>query len=334
MSATTRFAVVGCGAIANAHVAAIRGNEKTQLAGGVDPQEDARKKAAESWECPVFSSIEDMLRETEVDAAVVCAPPVYHRELTEKLLGAGIDVLCEKPLAPTLVDAKAMVDHAERMGRLLAVSSKFRYVADLHEARKLIQNGRIGEPVYGEVTFCAPVPVAGRWPVQPAISGGGVVMDNACHAFDVLAVGLDDPISSVGAAFGPRSVTPEVEDTAEIQFRTEGGTLGRLALSWTYFTKDLDFFLVQGTKGTLRVGWTGGHVRPHGEREWESFGGGYDKNAAFNNLLEDFLDQARNGRHPDRMTSALKAVELIESIYTAENAGQWLEVGKSPLTPL
>jgi predicted dehydrogenase len=329
-----KFAIVGCGAIADAHATAIRANEKTELVAGADPDEGARQKASEAWERPVFSSIDDMLSETEVDSAVVCAPPVFHRELTEKLLDAGIDVLCEKPLAPSLVDAKAMVEHAERSGRLLMVSSKFRYVDDLNEARKLIHEGKIGVPVYGEVTFCAPVPVAGRWPVQPSISGGGVVMDNACHAFDVLAAALDDPILSVGAAFGHRSVAPEVEDTAEVQFRTEGGTLGRLALSWTYFTKDLDFFLVQGTEGTLRVAWTGGVVRRHGDREWESFGKGYNKLGAFNGLIEDFVDQTRNGRRPDGIAHAIEAVELIENIYKAEESGYWQEVGKTPLAPL
>jgi predicted dehydrogenase len=332
MSTPVRFAIVGCGAIADAHATAIRSNDHTDLVAAVDPDESARQKAAEAWECPAFPSVDDLLRETEVDAACVCAPPAFHRGLTQQLLDAGVDVLCEKPLAPSLADAQAMVEHAERSGRVLMVSSKFRYVDDLHEAGELIRQGRIGEPIYGEVTFCAQVPVAGRWPVRPAISGGGVVMDNACHALDVLAEVLDEPISNVQAAFGPRTVSPDVEDTAEIQFRTESGTLGRLALSWTYFSKDLDYLMIQGTKGGIRVAWTGGLVRSHGEREWNSFGPGYDKRAAFDGLIGDFVEYARSGRTPESIADAVRAVELIESIYTAEGTGHWQDVGAAPLT--
>jgi predicted dehydrogenase len=330
VSEPLRCALVGCGAIADAHVEAIRRNPATRLVAGVDPATQARERAGTAWGCPTFSSVEEMLHETDVDAAWVCAPPALHRRLAGELLAAGIHVLCEKPLATTLADAEAMVADARTHGRLLLVSAKFRFAADLLEARRLIDAGAIGEPVYYEVTFCARVPMAGRWNVRPELSGGGVVMDNAPHALDVLGTVLDSDIVRVRAAFSRPTIAPEVEDTAELQLQTERGTLARVALSWTYFTKDLDYLMVQGTEGALRVAWTGGLRRRHGERDWTPFGHGYNKHAAFGQQLDAVLALVRGERDASPFGDPVRAVSLIEEAYRAEREGGWRATRVTP----
>lgn len=321
-----RFAIVGCGAIAEAHVAAIRLHSATRLVAGVDPAQGARERARATWGCPTFSSIAEMLRETDVDAACLCAPPALHRRVAGELLQAGIHVLCEKPLAPTVEDAAAIAAAARTSSRVLVVSSKFRFVDDLVEARRLIEAGAIGRPVYYEVTFCARVAMGGRWNLRPEVAGGGVLMDNGCHAVDVLATVLDSPIARLTAAFSSRVLAPEVEDTAELQFQTERGTLGRIALSWTYFAKDLDYLAVQGTEGALRVSWTGGLTRPHGERDWTRFGRGYDKHAAFGQQLEAFVTAVRDGRLPPGFGDAVGTIALIQQAYRAERERSWRDI--------
>ena len=323
MSVPLRWAIVGCGTIADVHVAAIRRNSATRLVAGVDPVAAARERAGAAWGCPTFCSVDEMLRETEVDAACVCAPPAVHRRVAGDLLAAGVHVLCEKPLATTVADAEAMVADARRHGRVLAVSAKFRFVEDLLAARELIAAGAIGEPVCYEVTFCARVPMAGRWNVRPELSGGGVIMDNAPHALDVLAAVLDSEIVRVRAAFSRAAVAAAVEDTAELQFQTKRGTVGRVALSWTYFTKDLDYLMVQGTEGGLRVTWTGGLVRRHGERDWTPFGVGYDKHAAFGRQLEAFVALVRGDGNEAPFGDPVRAVALIEGAYRSGRDGGW-----------
>ena len=279
--AQTRVAIVGCGGIAKSHAAAIGELEDLELAAVVDTDPAALAAAEEAWHAPGYGSVGELLSGPTIDVACICTPPATHRALAEEFLGAGVDVLCEKPLATSVEDAEAMILAAERAGRKLAVSDKFRHVADLVEAGRRIEAGEIGRPMHYAVSFCAPVDVRGRWPSDPALSGGGVLMDNGPHAFDVLSHVLDAPIAEVKAVLGEPVLAPPVEDTAELLFRTESGTTGRIELSWAYFTKDLDYLVVQGTEGTIRVGWTGGQIRKHGEREWTSFGSGYDKKAAF-----------------------------------------------------
>jgi predicted dehydrogenase len=307
--------------IADAHATAIQASGEAELVSVADPAPDARRAAQERWGCSAYESVEQMLREVEIDAACVCAPPALHRPLTEQLLHAGVHVLCEKPLAVSGQDAGAMVDLAEERQLTLAVSSKFRFVPDLSEACRLIQAGTIGQPISCGVTLCARIPIK-HWNQRRDLAGGGVVMDNGPHAYDIVTVALGQSPIVTSAVFAPRVLSPEVEDTAEILFRTDGGAIGRIALSWTYFTKDLDYLVVQGRKGTLRIGWAGSGVRLHGKTDWTPFGSGYRKAEAFRSQLAAFLSTASNARPaaaPPEMTAAL---DFVERVYEAERFGR------------
>jgi predicted dehydrogenase len=312
VTGSRRVAIVGYGAIASAHAAAIDGLPNLELVAVVDNDAAAVARAVSDLGVPGFATVAEMIDAGQVDAACVCTPPATHKQLTESLLTAGLDVLCEKPLATSTTDALAMIDHAARAGRTLAVSDKFRRVADLAEAGVKLRAGEIGIPLHYAVTFCAPVDVRGRWPSDPNLSGGGVLMDNGPHAFDVLSHVLDAPIARLSAVFATPVLAPPVEDSATVLLQTEKGSTGRIELSWVYFSKDLDYLVVQGTEGTIRVGWTGGQLRRHGEREWTAFGTGYGKGAAFRGVWEAFL---QGDSAAGLSTQRASALEWIETAY-------------------
>ena len=324
---TARFGIVGYGNIAAAHATAIHSSGAAELIAVADPDQRARQAAHERWGCSTYESVGRMLRDAKIDAACVCAPPILHRPLTEQLLTAGVHVLCEKPLSVTGDDARAMVDLAEERQLVIAVSSKFRHVADLVQARRQIDEGAIGRPIFYEVTLCALVPLATRWNCRRVQSGGGVVMDNGTHAYDILTAVLGETPLVTSAIFGIRTINPDVEDTAEILFRTNGDIIGRIALSWTYFTKDLDYLQVQGTKGTLRVGWSASAVRVHGSTDWTPFGSGYNKEEAFGSQLAAFL--SRMSRPQRASTEVIGALDFVERTYEVERLGRRVTSGES-----
>jgi predicted dehydrogenase len=309
-------AIVGCGAIAKSHAAAIEELDGLELAAVVDTDPQALALAESEFGARGYASVEALLAEAGryggIEAACVCTPPASHRSIAEALFGSAVDVLSEKPLATSIADARAMLESAGRAGRSLHVSDKFRHVADLVEAGERLRAGEIGDPMHYAVSFCAPVDVRGRWPSDPARSGGGVLMDNGPHAFDVLSHVLDAPIEDLSAVFGEPKLAPPVEDTAQLMFRTESGTTGRIELSWIYFTKDLDYLVVQGEEGTIRVGWTGGQLRRHGDREWTAFGSGYNKGAAFRGVWSTFLGGASESK---RAVEGVSALDWIASAY-------------------
>lgn len=316
MPDSIRMAIVGCGAIAQSHAEAILASDSVELVGACDLDEAARERAAARWDCTVASSIGELVDRTAPDAVCLCTPPSHHRVGTESLLEAGLHILCEKPVATASADVSTMLDAARRAGRVLMTSAKFRYVDDLVEAGELLRDGAVGEPRIFEVAFCSPVPMADRWNSDPALSGGGVVMDNAYHALDVLWHVSKSPITWLTAAFpGPTTPGLDVEDVAEILFRTTAGRAGRISLSWSHWTRDLDYLIVHGSEGSLRVGWTGGHVRRNDERTWTSFGKGYDKGASFLAQLEVFVERIRHPgqTHGDPLVNA----RFVEAVYAA-----------------
>lgn len=309
-------ALVGCGTIARAHAKAIAAEPELRLSALVDSDRVALARAEQELEAPGFDSVDGLLADGTVDLACVCTPPASHRPLAERLLHGGVDVLCEKPLSITVADARAMIRTAEAEERRLAVSDKFRHVSDLQQAGRLLRDGAIGAPVSFAVTFCAPVDVRHRWPSKPDLSGGGVLMDNGPHAFDVLSHVLDDPVEHVAAIFGRPVLAPPVEDSVVLTFRTASGQLGRIELSWLYYTRDLDYLVVQGSEGTLCVGWTGGRLRRHGVRQWTRFGSGYDKLEAFRGLWRSVSSDTPGRRPP----SAVEALELIGRAYRSADS--------------
>lgn len=146
-------------------------------------------------------------------------------------------------------------------------------------------------------------------------------MDNGPHVYDIIAEVLGQAPVVLAAVFAPRTLSPEVEDTAEILFRTDRGPVGRIALSWTYFTKDHDFFIIQGTKGTLRVGWTGSCMRLHGTTDWIPFGSGYRKAEAYRGQLAALLSTLTNPGRAETSVEAIRALEFVERIYEVERLG-------------
>lgn len=317
---TIRFGIVGYGDGAAACASAIRssGSEVVAVV-GLDP---ASHSTQQEWGCSSFAGVREMLAGTRLDAAWVCASLPTQRKLVEQLLAAGVHVLCDKPLSVRSEDARAIVALAEEKHLVLAFSSKFRHAPDLQLARHHIDEGAIGRPISCEVTLCGRVPLAGR-------GGSGVVMVNGSDAYDILTVVLGEAPIVSSVLFGARTLNSELEDTAEIHFHTSSKVMGRIALSRTYDAKDLDYLVVHGTEGTLRVGWSGGALRAHGAREWTPFGSGYDNAAALARQVAALLSSFSRSRHTQTHDAIIGALEFVERVYEVERFGRGLLSGES-----
>jgi predicted dehydrogenase len=257
-------------------------------------------------------------------AAVICTPPATHAPIAATLLAAGVDVLCEKPLALDAGEAAAMLGAAARGRALLMMASKFRYVEDVIKAKSMIEGGLLGEVVLFENVFCGRVDMRSRWNAQRAIAGGGVLADNGTHSVDIARY-LLGPIVAVQAQAGRSVQGLEVEDSALLQFRTAAGAMGSVQLSWS-IAKQGDYLAVHGTEGALSVGWQASRYQ-QGDKPWVAFGDGYQKVAAMRGQMRNFLD-ARAGRVRPIITAAdaLESVRVIEAGYRSLGVDKWVAV--------
>lgn len=330
-----RFGLVGAGGVAQAYSQAFETKGTARLVAVADARPDAARALTERLaDCRSYDSYETMADETELDAVVVCTPPVTHEEICLSFLRRKIHVLCEKPLSLNVESARRMLDAAERKGVLLTMASKFRYVEDVVRARSLIESGVIGEVVLFENVFTSHVDMASRWNSRPEISGGGVLIDNGTHSVDLTRYFLG-PLSEVQVVEGKRSQGLSVEETVRMTVRSVEGVLGAIDLSWS-IDKELDSYVnIYGSHGTVRVGWRESKYRQASKRDWVVFGAGYNKVQAFSRQLENF-SRAIIGNEPLRVTAvdALASVEVIEAAYAALRQHQWTEVSRSAISPV
>jgi predicted dehydrogenase len=120
----------------------------------------------------------------------------------------------------------------------------------------------------------------------------------------------------------------EVEDTARLHFRTAGGVMGAIDLSWS-INKDTEAYVsVFGLEGTLIVGWKGSRYRQDGSPNWVKFGQGYDKVRCLAKQAENFVATLRGTQLPlITPEDALASVQVIEAAYASTARDHWQPVG-------
>lgn len=321
-----RFGMVGAGAIAQSYVQAFENNKFADLVAVADIREDAAAALANAADCKSYSDYEELLADTPIDAAIVCTPPVTHPEICVGLLDKGVHVLCEKPLAVSSKDAAAMLAAAERSGNLFTMASKFRFVEDVVKAKSIVESGILGELILLENTFTGYVDMTNRWNSDPAISGGGVLIDNGTHSVDLLRYFLG-PLAQIQAVEGKRTQKIEVEDTVRLFVRTEDDVMGSIDLSWSINKQLPRYVSIYGTQGTVIVGWQESKYRRSTDQSWIQFGNGYDKVQAFRGQIENFAATIQG--HETLVLNpndAMASVLVIESAYEALRSNVWVPI--------
>jgi len=322
-----RFGMVGAGGIAQAYVAAFSNSTSGELVAVADTRLPAAQAIAETLSCKAFDNHDTMCDEMEVDAIIVCTPPVSHPDITTSIMKRGLHVLCEKPLAISVDDAHSMIEQAEESGVIFTMASKFRYVEDMGKIKSIIESGVLGEVILVENVFTANVDMRNRWNSNPEISGGGVLIDNGTHSVDIMRY-LLGPLAEIQVVEGRRIQDIPVEDTVRVFVRAQSGAIGSIDLSWSLKKEQPYFISVYGSHGTALVGWGESKYKRSSDTEWTIVGEGYDKVQAFGSQIDNLAGAIR-GEQELLVTSAdaLASVEVIETAYASLNNANWHTVG-------
>jgi UDP-N-acetyl-2-amino-2-deoxyglucuronate dehydrogenase len=230
---TLRYGLIGAGVASQMHLDAIAVREDVELVGIASLNKEAAEARAREHGCRAFGASDELLAEG-LDVVVVATPHTSHAELTIAAFETGAHVLCEKPLAPEVRDADAMVAAAERARRLLGVSFQQRFRPVIAAARKLIDDGRLGslvrvsivDPLYRPNAYYRAADWRGTWRGE----GGGVLLNQASHTLDLLCHLAGPPVSVRGVA-QRRAQPMEAEDTATALLSYAGGAVGTFVAS-------------------------------------------------------------------------------------------------------
>ncbi len=323
---TTHIGIIGLGRAGQTHLDALRTLPGVQVAAVCDPSPAARQRAVEAG-VPAFETLDGLLGGPALDGVIVCTPPSDHAATSRRCLTEGVHVLCEKPLALTTWDALTMLQAANRTRRTMLVASKFRHVPEVQLLAALLASGEMGEPVSFEISFCSPVDMRERWNVQPALSGGGVIVDNGCHALDIVSY-LFGNIRRVHATRLRRLQAIEVEDSATLQVWAGDGVVGKIDVSWSLPAARESYLVVHGSRASAEVGWKGAVLRRPGSPE-RVIGGAYDKLAAHQAMQRAFVGAIGSGAAPWISASeCLQVTAAVDAAYRSLESGstEWVAI--------
>lgn len=249
------FGLIGYGAIGALRAQALEQTPGGRLGMIAEPVDERRSTAAAKHRVRTTASLGEMLADPQIDAVIVSTPPNLHHAHCVAALRAGKHVLCEKPLAPTLDQARDMVAIARQCGKTLATGFNYRFYPGVMRARELIERGQLGDIVYvksyaghpGGPEFTHP------WVHSPEIVGGGALMDNGIHLADLTLYFLRTPILSVGARSDKVWHFAGSEDNGFVLAHSDDGRIGMLHASWSEWRGYQWRVEICGSQGALYI---------------------------------------------------------------------------------
>ncbi len=254
------------------------------------------------------------------DAVIVASENTRHRELVELAAAAGAAILCEKPLATTKTDADAMVAATNKANVTLMVAYPVRFAPSFAALRERVQRGELGDILSIVGTNNGKIPLDRGWFTDPALSGGGSIVDHVVHCADLIDALIPQRALSVHAVsnrilHADRVSQVETGGIASVSY--EDGIVATIDCSWSQPESAASWggltLEVTGTKGSMRIAPFASHIGGYNSAgaAWIPYGADLD-----GAMIDEFLASVKDGRQaqPDgdagRRTAAIMAAAL------------------------
>lgn len=331
-------AVIGCGFFARNHLHAWREVTGASVAAVCDLDLERAEAFAREFDVPeVFTDPETLLRSAAWDFVDIVTQPASHRPLVELAAQIGVPVICQKPLAPNLEDARAMVAACEAAGIPLMVHENFRWQRPMRAAKKASE--AIGEPFFGRITWRSGYDVYANQPYL-AEDPRFILADLGVHLLDLARFFLGEVEQLYCQT---RRVNPKIrgEDTATVMLRMRSGATCVVELSFASHPAQEPFpetsVLLEGSEGSVSLdpGFRltvrrGEHVhhpdaQPH-LYPWASrpFQAIQESVVA---IQQHWIDCLRSGQEPETSgRDNLRTLELVFSAYESAAANSIVRI--------
>ncbi|MGC4044113.1 MAG: Gfo/Idh/MocA family oxidoreductase [Armatimonas sp.] len=352
---TTKVAIVGCGGIANGKhmpsLATVPGVEQVAFCDIVAERADKAKTDYGVPGAKIYTDYKALLNDGGFDAVHVCTPNDSHAEIAIAALESGFHVMCEKPMAKTAADARAMVAAAKKSGKLLTIGYQSRYRSDSQYLKGMIDSGDLGE-IYMAKAHAIRRRAVPTWGVflDAEKQGGGPLIDIGTHALDLTLwlMGNYEVTSVTGSVFrkladrenaanawgpwDPKKYT--VEDSAFGFIKMKSGATIYLESSWALNERDAREAVctLYGTEAGADMR---GGLNINGEKDSRMYdtkinldGGGvafYEGTSSKPEHVEArvFIEAVRgNGKLTVTPEQACVVSEVLEAIYKSSETGE------------
>ncbi len=337
-----RGALIGCGFFAINHLHGWRDARGAEIVAICDRSPERLRLAGEQFGIAArYSDAAEMLAREALDFVDIATTAPSHRALAELAASHGLAVICQKPFAPILADAKAIVASCDKAGVPLMVHENFRWQSPMQKVKAVLQAGEIGEVFWGRVSFRSAYDVFSG---QPYLAEGErfIVEDLGIHALDIARFLLGDALN-VSARI--KRVNPRIrgEDVATMLLDHGNGVASIVDCSYATQNETELFpqtlLEIDGSKGTLRLGanyqmtvTASGKTRhvdvsppllPWASRPWHNI---QESVALIQQHWVDCLDQKREPQTSGR--DNLKTFALVEAVYLSAREGRTVHMSE------
>lgn len=199
-----KIGIIGTGSISTVHIQGYKKLPNVEIVAACDINEERVKEKAKLYDIPnVFTDYNEMLETMDLDGVSVCTWNNAHAPASIAALKAGVNVLCEKPMAMNAEQAQEMLDVANESGKLLMIGFVKRFEEKTATVKKLIENGELGEVYYGKIGYTRRRGNPGGWFSNKELSGGGPLIDLGVHVIDQVryVMGKPNAVSAYGSTF-------------------------------------------------------------------------------------------------------------------------------------
>jgi predicted dehydrogenase len=343
MTRPVGFAIIGTGMIAEVHAGAIAAVPEARLVAVYSRGAEGREQFANTHGCQAAASIEELIRNPEVEAVCITTPSGAHAEAAVPVLEAGKAVLCEKPLEVSVAACDRIFAAAERGGGVLAGVFQMRLGKGVRALKTAIETGR-----FGRLTLCSAYIKwwrsreyydSSKWKGTWALDGGGALINQGIHAVDLLQwlAGLPAQVAAFSGTLAHPTI--ESEDTVAATLRYPNGALGVIEAATSAWPGSDVRIEIIGDRGSAvlendrLVRFEFAEPRPEDEaivRDSAASAIAVGKSdpkgmdwRGHQHLIQDLALALREGRPPAIPgTEARRAVQLVLAIYEAARTGR------------
>jgi predicted dehydrogenase len=331
-----RFAIVGCGKIAQRHAEHIAA--KAVLVAVCDIDNAKAEQLSKKYQAAAYHSVDDLFTKADFDMAVICTPNGLHADQSLYALEKGVHVICEKPMALRATDCQDMIDAAQKNKKELFVVKQNRYNPPVVRLKKAIDKGRLGR-IFSVQLNCfwhrdADYYKEGSWRGTKTLDGG-ILYTQFSHFIDLMLWLMNDEVIDVHSLiknYLHQGVT-EIEDTGIVSLQFSNGAIGSIHFTTNSYCKNMEGSItIFGENGTVKVGGEylnqliyqqiedykiEGDLLTNPPNQYGSYTGSMSNHGLFYDNVIEVLEN--NAVKTTDMYEAMKTVELIEKIYQSTN---------------
>jgi len=239
-----RVGVIGLGNVSPMHLYPAQALDCCELVAVCDNKEDRAIAKGKEFGCNYYTDYKQMIDKENLDVVHICTPHYLHPPMTIYALENGCHVLTEKPMSTNFADSEAMVKTADKTGKTLGVIFQNRYNPGSVLAKEMLSSGKLGAVKGAKLSvtwmrtdeYYSQSDWKGTWDKE----GGGVMIDQAIHTFDLLRWLMDAKVEYVNCHYANRThTTIDVEDVADGVIKFDNGVLASF-YTINYYSEDSD----------------------------------------------------------------------------------------------